>query len=289
MTGGNTVPRYHLYGEAGEAENFDFFHIETISARSAPLGWSLGQHSHLHLFQFLMLTRGSGTLSDSQGEQTLEPGSVVFSPPGVVHGWQFTPETEGYVLSFTQDYLADTGDGRDLDKFLARQKEQNVFLSPSPKLQPRINQYFQEMAEEFDGGLQRRLVFRALTTLLLTRLFDHETVAPEEERAPDFSLFRFRALVDDNFRKERNGDFYAAEMGMSLGRLNRYCRMFTDRTVSQFIRDREMLEAKRLLAFSDLPVSQIAYDLGFDDPAYFSRVFRKEAGVSPQDFRASRA
>lgn len=279
------VPRYHLYGENDQADDFDFFHIETIRARSAPLGWSLDAHSHIHLFQCLMITSGEGRLTDEAGERRIAPDTIVFTPPGVVHGWEFTPDTQGYVVSFTHDYLTGSDDGRDLDRLLAGQGESNHLVVPSGEDRLKVCGYLREMAEEFESGKRRRLVFRPLMTLMLARMFAGVAEGGEIDAAPGFSLFRFRALVDMHFRSERTPEFYASEMGMPVARLNRYCRLFTDRTATQSIRDRIVLEAKRQLAFSSLPVSEIAYDLGFDDPAYFSRVFRKETGESPQEFR----
>lgn len=283
--GSSVVPKYHLYGENDQADDFDFFHIETIRARSAPLGWSLGAHSHVHLFQCLMITVGKGKLTDDIGERPVKPGIVTFMPPGVVHGWDFTPDTEGYVVSFTHDYLTGSEEGRDLERLLAGRSGENSLLTPAADDAARIRHYLEEMAEEFDSGQRRRVVFRPLMTLMLARLFGDTTEAGEADRTPGFSLFRFRSLVDTHFRTERTPEFYADEMGMTVARLNRYCRMFTDRTAAQSIRERVILEAKRQLAFSDLSISEVAYDLSFDDPAYFSRVFRKDTGESPQEFR----
>lgn len=282
---GNPIPRYHLYGEDDTADDFDFFHIETIRARSEPLGWSLGPHSHVHLFQCLMITAGFGGLLEEAGERALEPSAIVFTPPGVTHGWTFSPDTEGYVVSFTHDYLSGGGDGQDLLGLLAQQEPGNTLVAPREYDHVKIVSYLEEMAAEYRDSRRRRMIFRPLLTLMLTRLFSGRELTGVIDPAPDFSLLQFRALVDVHFRTDRSPEFYAGEMGMTVARLNRFCRIFTDRTASQSIRERIVLEAKRLLVFSKMSVSQIAYDLGYDDPAYFSRVFRKETGQSPQEFR----
>ncbi len=279
------VPRYHLYGENEQADDFDFFHIETIKARSKPLGWSLDPHSHLHLFQCLIITTGRGRLTDETGIREVHPDMLAYSPPGVVHGWEFTPDTQGYVVSFTQDYLSAATDGQDVAHILAGLGEFNHLTILRSGDLAKALRYVEEMADEFDRGPRRRSVLRSLLTLLLTRTFADQADSGVKERAPGFSLFRFRLLVDQHFRTERAPEFYAAQMGMTPARLNSYCRMFTDRTAAQSIRDRVLMEAKRQLAFSALPVSEIAYDLGYEDPAYFSRIFRKEVGESPQEFR----
>lgn len=286
MTLETPIPRYHLYGEGGEAEDFDFFHIETIRARSKPLGWSLEPHSHVHLHQVLMITTGSGRLLDDAGEREIRPGTAVFNPAGSVHGWTFTPETVGYVLSFTGDYLGGDDSRRSLAERRALQADATCVFEAGSDDRRRLDFYLAEMAGEFDSGERRRDVFRPLLSLVLVVLFSMAGDGGAADRTPGFSLFRFRALVEEHFRSERSPEFYAGEMGLTVPRLNRYCRLFTDRTAAQAVRDRVVIEAKRLLAFSGLSVSQIAYDLGYEDPAYFSRLFRKEAGESPADFRA---
>ncbi|ADZ71146.1 helix-turn-helix domain-containing protein [Polymorphum gilvum] len=280
------IPRYHLYGESDPATDFDFFHIETIRARSKPLGWSLEPHSHAHLLQCLLITRGGGRLVDDAGERAIGPGGIAFNPAGVMHGWTFTPETEGYVISFTPDYLAGPEDEHTEAERAALRADRNLLIPTEGRALDRLVFYFSEMADEFDHGARRRALFRPLVALTLLAIFPGDTAEAEIDRTPGFSLFRFRSLVEEHFRTERATEFYAGEMGLTVQRLNRYCRIFTGRTAAQALRDRVILEAKRLLAFSGLSVSQVAYDLGFEDPAYFSRVFRKETGESPVDFRA---
>lgn len=289
MAGGDAVPRYHLYGEDGPAEDFDFFHIETIPARSRSLDWSLEPHAHVHLFQLLTITKGAGTLTCDHGPKELRPGMVAFNPAGAMHGWSFSPDTEGYVVSFTHDYVAGRADDRSDAEQAVLKTAGNLVFEPDVDDVRRLQFCFAEMASEFDTGLRRREVFRPLLSMALVWLFARKPRAADIDRTPVFSLFRFRSLVEENFRKERGPDFYASQMGLTTHRLNRYCRLFVDRTAAQTIRDRIMLEARRLLAFSELSISEVAYELGYDDPAYFSRVFRKEVGASPQDFRASQS
>ncbi|MBS8259182.1 helix-turn-helix domain-containing protein [Roseibium polysiphoniae] len=283
------IPRYHLYGENDPVEDFDFFHIETIRTRSKPHGWSLGAHSHAHLFQMLMITQGAGHLVDDTGEREISPKMAVFNPAGAVHGWTFTPDTQGYVVSFSHDYLGGREENRAEAERSALHAASNLVFELEREDLRRLTFCLEEMAEEFGNGRRRRDMFRPLLSLALVLIFSKKADAGELDRTPGFSLFRFRALVDEHFRTQRSPDFYATEMGLTTQRLNRYCRLFAERTAAQSIRDRVILEARRLIAFSDLSISQVAYDLGYEDPAYFSRVFRKETGEAPADFRARHA
>jgi AraC family transcriptional activator of pobA len=93
--------------------------------------------------------------------------------------------------------------------------------------------------------------------------------------------------VERDFSRRHRVADYAAELGVSPGHLNVLCRSGLRRTAGAVIRLRLTLEAKRLLAFGDLTAAQIAERLGFDDPAYFSRFFRRETGMPPTLFRRS--
>ena len=94
-----------------------------------------------------------------------------------------------------------------------------------------------------------------------------------------------RKLLEDEFRKERSVDFYAASLAMTTDRLNHHVKRATGVTAGHLIRQRVLIEAKRQLVFSSQPIQRIAYDLAFSDPSHFVRFFRKYTGTTPQGFR----
>jgi AraC family transcriptional activator of pobA len=97
---------------------------------------------------------------------------------------------------------------------------------------------------------------------------------------------QFRLEVEGRFHKETALSAYAAALGVTANHLNDTLRRETGQPAGELIRQRRLLEAKRLLLHSDLSVSEVGYRLGFDDPSYFSRFFRRYARASPADFRA---
>lgn len=100
---------------------------------------------------------------------------------------------------------------------------------------------------------------------------------------------RFRTLVEENYRQRWSIADYAASMGISESRLNRICRSFTRKTAFEVVQDRILLEAQRYLVYTAAPISEIAYELGFNDPAYFCRFFKKKTGRTAKAFRQERS
>ncbi|EAP3644423.1 helix-turn-helix domain-containing protein, partial [Salmonella enterica subsp. enterica serovar Enteritidis] len=114
------------------------------------------------------------------------------------------------------------------------------------------------------------------------KLDDHAATGMRGE----LKLFqRFTLLIDNHFHQHWTVPDYACELHITESRLTDICRRFANRPPKRLIFDRQLREAKRLLLFSDNAVNEIAWQLGFKDPAYFARFFNRLAGCSPSQFR----
>jgi AraC-like DNA-binding protein len=98
-------------------------------------------------------------------------------------------------------------------------------------------------------------------------------------------MSRLRDLIEQNYRKERNPAFYSGALAYGLLSLNNICREYTGLTVFMLVQERLAIEAERLLVGTRLSAKQVAYELGFCDPAYFCRFFKKMRGKRPLEWR----
>ena len=98
----------------------------------------------------------------------------------------------------------------------------------------------------------------------------------------------FSGLVEQHFRTEHSVQYYADRLFKSPKTLSNLFKKYNDKSPLRIIQERLALEAKRLLYYTDKSAKEIAFDLGFDDPAHFSRFFKKEVGQSPSDFKESK-
>jgi AraC family transcriptional activator of pobA len=275
-------PNIRTYSLFGESANLpDVMHCETIAARSALHDWELAPHRHARLHQVLLLQSGGGAAHLEGQAVRLPPMSLVNVPPGNVHSFVFEPGTQGWVATFANELL---------DEILASASAERRALARCCVLaadEP-VRGVMAQIAHEFESrATGRALVLRGLCAALLgltARAVALHDPAGEDLARSDL-LDRFEMLIEDHFLEHWMVADYARALAVSATHLSRVARVATGEPASGLIEARVMREARRNLAYTNLPVTTIAYALGFGDPAYFSRAFSRAEGVSPRAFR----
>ena len=291
MRAASALPLFHLYGDPPDDQAFDFIHIETISSRSATHDWIIRAHRHRNLFQILVIGQGGGEMNYEAATLLFEAPCAILVPATIAHGYRFRPrETEGFVISFTED--ATQGIGLRSDEALTRLRA--LAVDPVVPLGAeefsRVNALCVALNEEsFLAREGFRLAMRgylALIAIAVARLAaSRARTGAMTLRAADPTVETLRELLEKNFRKQRLLGFYAQKLAMTPDRLNDHVKRATGVTAGHLIRQRVLTEAKRQLVFTTEPIHEIAYDLGFSDPSHFARFFRKQTTTTPQDFR----
>ncbi|MEU5187802.1 AraC family transcriptional regulator [Streptomyces klenkii] len=208
--------------------------------------------------------------------------------PGQVHYWERATGLRGELLLFGEDFLLARPGDRELLHALGERQWLQLPAAPSGAgddamgIGALVRVMGAEFAAKADGYAS---VLEAYLHILLVRALRlpgarRPGAAPGRaaEVAREFGLLLTAGA-------ERSVGAYAARIGVSVGYLNEAVKQATGRTPGELLRAARTLEAKRLLAGSDLGVGQVARRVGFTDPAYFCRFFRRETGVSPGDFR----
>ncbi len=204
--------------------------------------------------------------------------------PGQVHYWERARGLRGWVILFTDDFLL----GHDGDRQLLRRLGERPWLCLDGEEASRLTALVLDMRRELGQRAEGFIsVLQAHLHVLLTR-----AVRLSGARLPETETGR-ASLVSREFTRllslpgvaEQSVGAIAAQLGVSVGYLNEAVKQSTGLTPGRLIRGARTLEAKRLLASTDLTVGRVARQVGFADPAYFCRFFRRETGVSPGDFR----
>ncbi|MGH1434131.1 MAG: helix-turn-helix domain-containing protein [Lewinella sp.] len=137
--------------------------------------------------------------------------------------------------------------------------------------------------DNIQGDMLQMLLKRLI--IICTRLAKEQLIVQELNDGQIDTIRQFNVLVDKHFRTLRKVKDYADLLHKSPKTLSNLFSTYNQQSPQQIIQERVVLEAKRLILFTDKQTQEIAYDLGFDDPAYFSRFFKKQAGLTPSAFR----
>jgi len=283
-----SIPAFALYGEAAGA-TADMLHVESIQSRSRLYRWEIDVHTHHALHQILWIAEGPAEIAlDDRREKSRGPVAVVI-PPGVVHAFRFSRDVDGEVLTFNPRAVIE-GDvpatGEALRDLFAAPRV--LPFEPGGAATRRMATLFADIAEEFaapDGAGSPVPLW--LARAIVWRLARH---CAQQARGPrggaQRALFtRFLVLVEAHHREHWPITRYADELGMTPERLNRLVRGETGQGALDIIHARLVREACRRLTYIAAPVSKLAFELGFDDPAYFCRFFKRHTGQSPRDYR----
>jgi AraC family transcriptional activator of pobA len=210
--------------------------------------------------------------------------------PSVVHGFHFSSKTYGYVLTMDQNVLLgqrSDGDGKLFSGLFLQPLA--LDLSTAKDARARIEALLRHLLEEFSKPQQGHILMLDWLTrcvmLLLARCHADHRSADLSGRA-DFELFgRLRASIEENYKAQWPVARYAAALHVTQSRLDRLCARLAGKSTFDLVLQRLMLEACRKLTYIPANISSIAYELGFQDPAYFSRAFKRHTGLTPKMFR----
>ncbi len=281
------VPTYELYGEnTGRKPDF-WLHCETIPSRSSLHHWEIRPHRHDSFFQILYIHAGSGDAVFDGTPHAITPPAVITVPPRVNHGFRFSRDIDGFVITVLISHLkASPGDRSRLGTWLAEphltlldtQTEDAAHAANTLK---RLGEEFASHRSGRNDLLDAYLTSALLLTARVAQKADGANPGDENERRMEM----LQGLIQRHFRSHKPAAYYAESLGISSTHLSRIVRSRTGYGAHELITRKLLDEAKRQLVFTFATVQEISYRLGFADPAYFSRFFVKQTGQTPRAWR----
>jgi AraC family transcriptional activator of pobA len=282
------LPAYTLYGEADAAPGPDRLHCESIRERSRLHDWEIRPHRHAALCQILLIESG-GAVAWLDGETVALQGPALVTVPALAaHGFRFDPDIVGMVFTLAEAHLGALLQGHaGLMAHVMRLRSLRLqlplgvgLLQAARALRTEAQGHASWRAAALDASLIQLAVAIARSVPL-----DRAQDAPAASRALGH-VQRLRGLVERAFRHQPSQAALALQLGITPTQLNRACQQILGHPAQRVLHARLMLQAQRELAYTELAIKQIALELGFVDAAYFTRFFRRHAGVSPGAWRA---
>lgn len=288
---GKKIPSYSLCQVLGKERCADEVFVARLQELPHLVTTWTEPHRH-DFYQIVLFTQGSGTHTIDFQQYHIQPHHIYYSAPGQIHSWQFGPDTDGFILQFNDSFFASMCQNpyyiREFPLFAAISTDpvNTLDLSCCSEVAQTFSQLLTEYRrpEAFQNDLLRGLLMVILVKLSRALPMQRQEGVSKHSLA---QLREFETLIEQHFREKRLPKAYAEMMFITPNHLNTLVSSLVGRSAGELIRQRVLVEAKRMLVNSDLMISQIADALHFEDNAYFTRFFKKYTGQTPEGFRAS--
>ncbi len=246
-------------------------------------------HRH-NFYQIVYFTQGGGSHSIDFKRYEVKPYQVYYMSPGQVHTWDFDGDTDGYIVNFNESFFTSICHNpnfvRDFPLFGSIDKVSVNELVPS--LAIAVEAIMEQMLDEYKNAEEHIMdMLRGLLITLLVKLSRINPTSLDKNCSAHIQTLmrQFERLVEEYHHEKHLPKEYAEMMFITPNYLNALSNNYFNKSAGEVIRDRILLEAKRMLVNSDMLISQIAASLHFEDNAYFTRFFKKNLGVTPEGFR----
>lgn len=286
----SSIPSYALYGETPEQRWFESIHYEPISRRAKHYEWKIDPHQHDSLVQLLYVLQKGGTVHLDGTSVEFHAPCFILIPAQTVHGFEMGAGIDGLVVTAAQEPLESIVASAAPTLGDIFERPFVTALPDNPRMHKTLTTLFdlieQETLNSHAEGLSAAGALLAALLVQIRRVDQsQQTPHPLRGSRKAEQVERFRALVNNNLGTLRTVEEYAERLGITAGQLRRICQEVLGQSPLHVINARIIHAAQRDLAYSTMSVQQIAYSLGYDDAAYFSRFFRKHTGHTPTEFR----
>lgn len=246
---------------------------------------------HKHSFYEIIWTdAGSSKQFIDYQHYTVQPNSLFFISPNQIHHFEeWKPLTGGTIL-FTEDFFLLNQNNK--DKLFELSFLDNFYANPCLQLKKsnfiEIKNTINELLQEQSRPDKSETIIQSLLHVLVARIqrcidSKNQTTTPKRS----IILFKeFKGLLETHYIENKTASYFADRINISAHHLNLISKSVTGKTASEIIRERRILEVKRLLTFTNQTVSEIAFNLNFIDSSYLAKIFKTETYMSPLEFKA---
>jgi AraC-like DNA-binding protein len=263
------------------------FYCNTLACHLNSFGYITKPHKH-NFYCTILITYGTGTnVIDFQSFPVL-PGSVFLLYPGQIHSWVLSSDTDGYILFHTKEFYNLNFTYERIERFLFFIVGSSPFIILEKAVCEKIDFFFRDILIEYmSEQIMRSQKICSLLNILyieLSHLYLNDKPQRIFNENQHTKIHKLEGLIEENYKVIKFPKQYADMMNMSQKHLNRIVKLNLNKTTSSLISDRVVLEAKRMLIYSAYSVSEIAFDLGYPENAYFFRIFKKKSGETPTEY-----
>ena len=282
------IAQYHLHKAHPEKLQFQIYDLNTYRKKSGHLAAKAHSHSY---YQIILFFDEEGTHTVDFETYDIKKNSILFITKDAIHAFDGNLNVNGWLIHFNESFFMHN----DVDMFL----KYNIFSSlgsPFYEMDKEtintISTYITLMQNEMHRkhlfGYEDLIRFSLKSFLIiLERTHQGGKKHIEFSNRHELLFAKYKSLVEENYAKNLTISNYAAILNISSKTLTNITKEIVGKPASKIIAERIVLEAQRLLRFTSLQISEIAFKVGFEDASYFVKHFKRHIGVSPSIYRAN--
>lgn len=285
---GNKLFFKGIYGDSSIDMVRDIIHITPMEMTAKRHQWYIKPHAHSELFQIFVVESGSLELIINGGSTIVESLSFFSIPKNSSHGLRMNADTKGWVISLYDKSLEnmlklDTDIINTIDEIHISKLDENdkLITDTFATIQKCISEYYDDLP-----GKQYALHYLVGMMLLrLYRIFETKSVINVSDNKNKIYYRRFVQLIKEQKSFKISIEDYASRLNISSGHLNRICKDVSGLSPKDIVINFFIDEAKIYLRNFDMTIAEISYELDMEDPAYYTRLFKKKSGTTPKEYR----
>ncbi len=286
----NDIPQVLFQSNTKEDFGFEIVSLDKIAQKKDEFLHDPEKVHQLKFYNLIFFTEGTGRHFIDFKWYSVKKNSLVYISKEQVIAFDFSTDLNGYCLIFTEDYFI---------KSFSQLSKNTIFRLFTPQLFSPIAQipdesefhtYFNLLRKESKAESYNKIrIIQSLFTILLSKVEHLKQDQPFHVNSlSKIKLFQsFNNLLEVHFMETRNAAFYASRLAVTYKHLNAVCKELVNKTAKTIIDEFLILQVKRKLINSDVKSTELAYEMGFNDPTNFTKYFKKSTGLTPKTFKKS--
>lgn len=272
-------------------EDFDMVRVEEIISRTN-INHSQFDFHLVKFYTLILIEQGEGIHTIDFTDYECRPGTILSIRKGQIHKFHHNASLKGTALIFTDDFMVSYLDKMEILRLLQLYNEQ---LS-SPSIQVDKDQLYdilelmQRLHREYfiENDDHSSIIIRSELHILITKLFriKSQSNADLYNRKYLNEFIKLQSLIESNITRTTKVKEYANMMYVSTKTLNNITKEIVNQTAKEFIDEICLNQIKRLLINTDMPIKEVAFDMGFEETSNFYKYFKSRTSSTPEQFRA---
>jgi len=282
------IEQYHLHKLSPQNLQFEVYDLNSYRKKWHDEATTAHSHSY---YQIIWFTKKGGTHQIDFKEYPVDINTLLFIGKDQIHAFDKDMDIEGWLIHFNDSFFTHT----DVDVFLKFSifrtghnpcyKAENEALKKGERY---LELILDELRHRNRFGFEHSVRFLLKSFLInMERIHLKRGTSQSAHSSHELLAYRYKELVDTLYTKHLRIQYYAEKLFVSTKTLTNTTKKVTGKSPSEILRERIILQSKRLLRFTNLQVNEIAYQLGFEDPSYFVKYFKRHVNLAPMAFRES--